>query len=143
MDEQERLAQLAKVLFEAARIGDVSLLSEAMAGGAPPNLMNPSGDTLVMLAAYHGHPEAVKVLLAAGAHPDQMNDRGQTPLGGVAFKGFREVAEVLLAAGADPYGGSPSAMSMAIMFDRTDLIELFDTAGKGREANSTDGDAPN
>lgn len=129
MDEQQRLAQLAKLLFEAARTGDVALLSDAMAGGAPANLMNPSGDTLVMLAAYHGHTEAVRILLAAGAHPDQMNDRGQTPLGGVAFKGNREVAEVLLQAGADPYGGSPSAMAMAIMFDHTELIELFDTNG--------------
>lgn len=151
MDEQERLAHLAKLLFEAARIGDVALLTEATAGGAPANLMNPSGDTLLMLAAYHGHAEAVKVLLAAGAYPDQMNDRGQTPLGGATFKGYRDVAEVLMAAGADPNGGSPSAMTMAIMFDRADLLELFGVSapedlttpeGETAEGETAEGDFP-
>ena len=33
----------------------------------------------VMLAAYHGHAEAVTALLAAAPRPDRANDRGQTP----------------------------------------------------------------
>lgn len=130
MDEDQRLQELAGLLFQAARGGDVALLTEAMAGGAPPDLLNQNGDSLVMLAAYHGHTDAVGVLLGAGADPNQMNDRGQTPLAGAVFKGFVEVARALVEAGADPLAGSPSAMTTAIMFDRSDLLAIFDAARK-------------
>jgi ankyrin repeat protein len=131
-DDDARLRELANLLFAAARNGDVALLTEAMSGGAPPDLTNQNGDTLVMLAAYHGHAEAVKVLLAAGAQPDLLNDRGQTPLAGATFKGYGAVVEALLTAGADPYAGSPPAFTTALMFQRDDLIALFDAAaGKG------------
>lgn len=126
--EQTRMQRLAVRIFEAARNGETDVLREAMQGGAPPELTNQSGDTLVMLAAYYGHADAVQVLLDAGAQPDRLNDRGQSPLGGAAFKGYRPVVEALLAAGADPFGGVPSAMAVATMFDRTDLLELFDAA---------------
>lgn len=130
--EQERLARLANTLFQAARQGDVALLREAMAGGAPPWLTNQNGDCLVMLAAYHGHTEAVEVLLEAGAHPDQPNDRGQTALSGATFKGFAEVVEVLLRHGADPGAGSPPPVGVAVMFGRDDLVELFQRAEQAR-----------
>ena len=133
MDEDQRLQEMAGQLFQAARGGDAALLSEAMTGGAPPDLLNQNGDSLVMLAAYHGHVEAVGVLLGAGADPDLMNDRGQTPLAGAVFKGYFEVAKLLVEAGADPLGGAPSAMTTAIMFDRTDLLALFDAARKAHE----------
>ena len=127
-DERERMARLAGMLFEAARTGDSAMLAEATSQGAPANLTNQSGDTLLMLAAYHGHAEAVSVLLAAGSAADTPNDRGQTPLGGVAFKGFVEVARLLVDAGADPLGGTPSAMVMATAFDNEELLTLFDAA---------------
>lgn len=142
MDEQARLARLATLLFEAARRGDVALLSEAMAGGAPPDLTNQSGDTLVMLAAYYGHAEAVRVLLAAGAQPDRLNDRGQTPLGGAVFKGYTEVVEALLEGGADPLAGSPAPVVVATMFDRQDLLARFDTVLASRRGPAAGEPAP-
>lgn len=53
----------------------------------PANLTNDRGDSLLMLAAYHGHAEAVTALVGRGADPDRANDRGQTPLAGAVFKG--------------------------------------------------------
>jgi ankyrin repeat protein len=93
--------------------------------GVPANLTNDRGDTLVMLAAYHGHAETVRVLLARGAEPGRINDRGQTPLAGAAFKGEYEVVKALLEGGADPKGGTPSAVDTARMFGRAELLELF------------------
>jgi hypothetical protein len=130
-DEHERLARLANLLFQAARNGDAELLQEAAEGGAPPDLANQNGDTLLMLAAYHGHERAVRVLLQAGASVDQLNDRGQTPLGGATFKGFTDVVEALLEFGADPQAGSPPAITVAVMFDRDDLLALFDARAAG------------
>lgn len=48
----------------------------------------------VMLAAYHGHAQLVKLLIQHGADPNRVNDRGQTPLAGAVFKGEAEVIEV-------------------------------------------------
>src|SRR5699024_9900387 len=45
----------------------------------PQNLTNDSGDTLLMLAAYHGHADTVRALLTRGADPNRLNDRGQSP----------------------------------------------------------------
>lgn len=130
--DQERLTRLANLLFQAARQGDVGLLREATEGGAPPDLTNQNGDSLVMLAAYHGHAEAVEVLLRAGAFADQINDRGQTPLSGATFKGYADVVETLLRFGADPAAGSPPPVSVAVLFGREDLLALFEARQRSR-----------
>lgn len=77
-----------------------------------------------MLAAYHGHAEAVRALLERGAEADRVNDRGQTPLAGAVFKGEDAVVRVLLDA-ADPSAGTPSAVDTARMFGKAELLGLF------------------
>ncbi len=81
-----------------------------------------------MLAAYHGHAEAVRALLARGADADRANDRGQTPLAGAVFKGEDDVIRALLDGGADPAAGTPSAVDTARMFGKAELLELFGTS---------------
>ncbi len=98
--------------------------------GVDANLANQKGDTLVMLAAYHGHAETVRALLERGADPNRANDRGQTPLAGAVFKGEDEVVRALAAGGADPRAGTPSAVATARMFERTDLLELLGRRGR-------------
>ena len=44
----------------AARGGDAALLGEALGAGLPPDLRNDRGDTLLMLASYHGQADAVR-----------------------------------------------------------------------------------
>lgn len=51
--------ELAGRLFDMARTGDAAGLASYVDAGVPVNLTNESGDTLVMLAAYHGHADAV------------------------------------------------------------------------------------
>jgi ankyrin repeat protein len=121
----EMLRFAAKV-FNLARQGDTGTLAAYVEAGVPANLCNDKGDTLVMLAAYHGHPQTVSVLLEHGADSDRTNDRGQTPLAGAVFKGERAVIEALLDGGADPSAGSPSAVETARMFGLDDLIALFE-----------------
>ena len=50
------------------------------------NLTNDKGDTLLILAAYHGHPETVGALLDRGADHSRANDRGQTALAAAVFR---------------------------------------------------------
>ncbi|MFD3441772.1 ankyrin repeat domain-containing protein [Streptomyces sp. NPDC058685] len=117
--------ELATKVFDLARQGETETLAAYVDAGVPANLTNDRGDTLVMLAAYHGHASAVEALLARGAEPDRPNDRGQTPLAGAVFKGEDDVIRVLLAGGADPSAGTPSAVDTARMFGKTELLELF------------------
>ncbi|WP_327270138.1 ankyrin repeat domain-containing protein [Streptomyces sp. NBC_01218] len=117
--------ELATKVFDLARRGETDALAAHVDAGVPSNLTNDRGDSLLMLAAYHGHASAVTALAARGADPDRANDRGQTPLAGAVFKGETPVVEALLAAGADPAGGTPSAVETARMFGKADLLELF------------------
>jgi ankyrin repeat protein len=116
---------LAHALFDAARQGDSALLGSYLDAGAPANMTNAAGDSLLMLAAYHGHAPAVQLLLRHGADANAVNDRGQTPLAGAAFKGYTDVAEALLGAGADPDAGTPSARAAAQMFARAEILALL------------------
>ncbi|MFI5799609.1 ankyrin repeat domain-containing protein [Streptomyces sp. NPDC051677] len=119
------VVELATKIFDLARQGQTEELVAYVDAGVPANLTNDRGDSLMMLAAYHGHAEAVRALLARGAEADRINDRGQTPLAGAVFKGETDVIRALLEAGADPSQGTPSAVDTARMFGKTDLLELF------------------
>lgn len=117
---------LASKLFDLARAGSPDLLAYVDAG-IPPNLTNASGDTLLMLAAYHGHEETVRGLLVRGADPDAVNGKGQAPIAGAVFKMHDGVVRALFEAGADTRAGQPNARDCAVMFKRQDLLELFES----------------
>lgn len=116
------LVTIAHACFDFARAGEAERLRVYVEHGVPANLTDAVGNTLLMLAAYHGHAETVGALLALGADPDRTNDRGQSPLAGAIFKGEDDVVAELLAAGADPEVGTPSARATAEMFDRAELL---------------------
>lgn len=116
---------LATKIFDLARAGTTPDLLQYVSAGIPPNMTNHAGDTLLMLAAYHGHAETVQMLLSKGADPNVENDRGQSPIAGAVFKGHDEVVKVLFEGGADAWGGQPSAVDCARMFKREAVLRLF------------------
>jgi hypothetical protein len=117
-----RLVTIAHACFDFARAGDTERLRAYVEHGVPANLTDATGNTLLMLAAYHGHAGTVIALLGRGADPDRTNDRGQSPLASAILKGEDDVVVALLAAGADPDVGTPSARATAQRFDRADLL---------------------
>jgi len=119
------VVELATKIFDLARQGQTEALVAYVDAGVPVGLTNDRGDSLVMLAAYHGHADAVRALLARGAEAGGVNDRGQTPLAGAVFKGETGVIKALVEGGADPAEGTPSAVDTARMFGRVELLELF------------------
>lgn len=120
------LLELAERLFDAARSGDAGMLVRYLDAGIPVSLTNAAGDSLLMLAAYHGHADLTGLLVQRGADVNTLNDRGQSPLAGAVFKGYADVVRILAAAGADPEAGNPSARAAAQYFGRPDLLELLD-----------------
>ena len=113
-DPDEGAVALAHRLLDAARAGDLDLLAYVDAG-VPADLSDPAGNSLLMLAAYHGHAGLVAGLRDRGADVDRLNDRGQSPLAGAVFKGEDDVVTALLDGGADPDAGTPSARATAAM----------------------------
>ncbi|WP_116048150.1 ankyrin repeat domain-containing protein [Amycolatopsis palatopharyngis] len=119
------LLQLWSKVFGFARTGETATLAAYVDAGISANLTNDKGDTLVMLAAYHGHAETVAALLERGADPGRLNDRGQSPLAGAVFKNEPDVVKVLVKAGADAEAGTPSAIETARMFDNAEMLALL------------------
>jgi ankyrin repeat protein len=112
-------------MFDLARSGATAELSAHVAAGLPANLTNDKGDTLLILAAYHNHPDTVAALVAHGADPSRVNDRGQTALAAAVFRQSVPSVTTLLRAGADPAGGSPDAVETAAFFGLAEMSELL------------------
>ncbi|WP_072691380.1 ankyrin repeat domain-containing protein [Rhodococcus marinonascens] len=120
------LQELAGRVFDKARTGDTVSLAAYVDAGVPVDFANQNGDTLVMLAAYHGHADTVQALMDRGADVNRLNDKGQSPLAGALFKGEDAVVRTLVAGGADAMMGHPTAVDAARMFGRTDLLSLLE-----------------
>jgi ankyrin repeat protein len=120
------VVELAGRVFDLARGGATEELAAYLDAGVPANLTNDKGDTLLILAAYHGHPDTVAALLAHGADHSRINDRGQSPLSAAVFKQSAEAVAHLLAAGADPDAGQPSARATAAFFELPAMTALLD-----------------
>jgi ankyrin repeat protein len=118
---EPEVLDLASRIFDMARSGDATTLAAYLDAGVPVNLTNTNGDTLVMLASYHGHEAVVAALIARGADVNRHNNRGQTPLAGAVFKNETTIIELLLSADANPLAGSPSALDTAQFFGKEEL----------------------
>ena len=122
---EEELAFL-RSMFDLARAGDTARLAEAIDAGIPVNLTNGAGDSLLILAAYHCHTDAVRALLERGADTGRVNDRGQTALGAAVFRRSENIVRLLLDAGADPALGPRSALDVARHFDLPEMLALLE-----------------
>ena len=116
-------------MFDLARGGETERLVDAVDAGVPVNLTNEAGDSLLILAAYHDHPDTVRALLDRDADTARVNDRGQTALGAAVFRRSERSVTHLLTAGADPALGQRSALDIAQFFDLSDMLALLHQRG--------------
>lgn len=126
-------------MFELVRAGNATALRPLIEKGAPTNFRNQRGDSLIMLASYHGHLETANLLLEYGADPSVPNDMGQTPMAGAAFKGNVPMVLALLDHGASVESPGPdgkTALMFAAMFNRVAIVELL--VQRGARIDSVD-----
>jgi len=119
----EETARVIELSMHFAREGMTDELAGFVEHGLPIDVQDDDGNTALMLAAYHGHAETVRMLAERGADVDLRNNRNQAPVAGALFKGEDEVVRVLVGAGADLDTGTPTGREAAVMFDRLDLLE--------------------
>ena len=120
---EEQTVKIVAMAMDLARDGRTAELLEFVDHGLPVDAQDEAGNTALMLAAYHGHPETVRALVERGADVNRRNNRDQSPIAGALFKGEDQVVTVLRAAGADLDAGTPSARAAAEMFGRAHLLE--------------------
>lgn len=136
----EKTLNFARKVFQFARSGEAEQLASLLSQGMPPNLRNERGDSLLMLACYHGHCDAARALLESGADAELENDAGQTPLAGAAFKGDLAIARLLLDHGAQVDNGGPrekTPLMLAAMFNRVEMARLL--LAHGANPSAVDG----
>ncbi|ONI78541.1 hypothetical protein BWI15_01340 [Kribbella sp. ALI-6-A] len=115
-DEQQR--NLRIIVMDLARAGSTGELAEFLDHGVAVDEQDELGNSLLMLASYHGHVETVEMLLCRGADPNRLNSRNQAPIAGALFKGEREIVARLKEAGADLDLGTPTARQAAEAFQQ-------------------------
>ncbi len=142
LDDATR-AKLKEVAFQAARAGDAATLKEYFAAGFPADGTNAREDTLLILAVYHGHADAVEVILKqlkpALKHRNKM---AFTALDGAAFKGAVPLAKQLVKAGADVNGANDAGktpLMLAALTGRTEMVKYLLEAGAKPDAADKDG----
>jgi ankyrin repeat protein len=119
---------MSELLAQLARAGRTPELLQAL-GDESADKVDGKGDSLLMLAAYHGHADTVRALLAAGADPGRRNARGLSPLDGAAFKGDLAVMQLLLQAGADPSSEGPDGKTPLVWaraFGRLEAVRVLE-----------------
>lgn len=115
--EREGVRLEPQQIFDLARQG-ADVLLDLVDANLPVDLADESDNTLLMLAAYHGHAELVAGLAERGADVNRLNSKNQAPLAGAVFKDETDVIRVLIEHGADVDAGTPSARATAQMFGR-------------------------
>jgi uncharacterized protein len=134
--------EFVQQVFLSVRVGNAEKIGTLLDMGLPPNLRNQRGDSLLMLASYHGHLDVARLLLEHGADPEIRNDLGQSPIAGAAYKGDLAMVTLLLDFGADVEGASPdgkTALMMAAMFNRTAIVDLLVSRGANITARDASG----
>ena len=146
-DEGLRLLPAEPDVFEAAAFGLEERLAELIrARPEAARAVAPDDFTPLHLAAFFGHPRAVRILLDAGALVDatasnSFLDRVQ-PLHSAAANGDLECCRLLLEAGADVdarQGGGFTPLMAAAQAGNAELVKLFLDAGADPRVVGADG----
>ncbi|MCR9940490.1 ankyrin repeat domain-containing protein [Vibrio owensii] len=99
---EEEYQSLVELFFDAARIGNNEVVDTFVSQGFPIDQRNAQSYTALMVAAYQGHRETVRLLLDSGANACLQDKRGNTALMGALIKREIGIAKDLYQADCAP-----------------------------------------
>ncbi|GAB4216028.1 MAG: hypothetical protein OHK0012_17440 [Synechococcales cyanobacterium] len=134
-------------LMKAVKSNDVTRVKTLLQQGVDVNTPDSSGDYPMLMAAYEGHTEILKLLLEAGADVSVV-DPGMkaTALHAAAYAGRTESAKLLIEYHIDldkqgPYNGY-TALHDAIWQNNVATAQVLIEAGANLTLTSRDGQTP-
>jgi uncharacterized protein len=134
-------------LMKAVQKNDIARAEELIAGDANVDELDPNGDAPLVMAAYLGHDEIVRLLLAAGADVGAVDPSMRaTALHAAAYAGRTESARLLIAGGIDINRQGPrngyTALHDAIWENNIDTARVIIDAGADLTLTSHSGETP-
>lgn len=99
---EEEYQSLVGLFFDAARIGNNEVIDTFVSQGFPVDQRNNQSYTALMVAAYQGNRETVRLLLDSGANACLQDKRGNTALMGALIKREISIAKDLYQAECSP-----------------------------------------
>ena len=135
------------VLMNAVKNNDIALVRELINRGINVNELDVNKDAPLIIAAYKGYTEIVKLLLKAGADVSVV-DPGMkaTALHAAAYAGNAEVAKLLIEYKIDvnkqgPYNGY-TALHDAVWQNNIETAQILIEAGANLNMKSHTGETP-
>jgi hypothetical protein len=123
--------QIIEGVFDLARDGLTGPLGEMIDAGVPLGVVNPRGDTLLIVATYQQHADTVAELLRRGADSSAINAMGQTAISCAVFRNNEVILRLLLEADADPRLGTHSGVAIADQFGLPRMREVIESHQRG------------
>lgn len=134
-------------LMQAVNANNAAKVRDLIAQGVNINEYDSSGDAPLVMAAYKGYTEIVRLLLEAGADVTVV-DPGMkaTALHAASYAGRTEAAKLLVQYGIDidkqgPYNGY-TALHDAIWQNNVDVARVLIDAGANLHLKNHDGQTP-
>ncbi|MDZ4021325.1 ankyrin repeat domain-containing protein [Pseudomonas sichuanensis] len=119
-------------LFDAARLGDLPAIRQALAQGATLDARDKQGQTALLVATHANQVAAAQVLIEAGADVNAKDNIHDSPYLYAGARGLDEILRLTLAHGADlsstnRYGGT--ALIPAAERGHVQTVQLLIDAG--------------
>lgn len=122
-----------EVFLQKADAGDLPTIQLFLSAGMDPKSRNSvNGMSALMMAAFEGHPEVVKVLVENRAELNAQNKEGWTALMLATLRGHSEVVRQLLEKGADVRLKNTvgwTALKVASGSQHPEIVEMLQHAG--------------
>jgi ankyrin repeat protein len=134
-------------LMKAVQRNDAAAVKTLIARGVNVNELDANGDAPLVMAAYKGHTDILRLLLEAGADLTAVDpDMKATALHAAAYAGRTEAAKLLIEHGIDIDRQGPrngyTALHDAIWQDNVETARVLIAAGANLELVSHTGEAP-
>lgn len=115
--------------ISAAKLGDAATLTALLQRGFDPDTVDEQGNSLLMLAAREGNPDAVAALLKFRPRLGRRNAVGDSALMLAVLKGESAVVKLLLDAGAPVNHDGWTPLMYAAFEGRTEILERLIAGG--------------